>query len=318
MRTRGSLLRRTAALAFVAAGIVLAVGTQPAWADTGQGAKLAVGTAKKNSLAGFLTVTQPGDYAAAGTGMRGTGAGVITIAGIPPGATVTNAYLYWAIVNGAAPSATFDDGFFNGQAISGTSIGTDADPCWANTTTTYAYRADVTDLVNPGGNGIYALSGFATGPPLPTTPFGEPNTPPLNEGASLVVVYTHPVVENRVIVIYNGADTVDDEISLVSTMLSFPAIGPGSAKSTYVVADGQAVQSDQTIFTGKDNTSMVIDDVLDGSPTACSGTRTRTTSRRSSIPVTRPPPLRSGTASTASSTSRRSSRRPPARSSRPF
>src|SRR5947208_3638799 len=103
-------------------------GAMPAAAQ-GPGGGSGPGSSQKNSLNPFLTVTQAGDYAATGTGMRGTGSGTITIATIPPGATVTQAFLYWATL-AAASSPSFASGVFNGNAITGTSIGTDTDPCW--------------------------------------------------------------------------------------------------------------------------------------------------------------------------------------------
>ena len=89
--------------------------------------------------------------------MRGTGSGTITIASIPPGATVTQAFLYWATV-ATTFSPPFANGVFNGTPITGTSTGTDGDPCWPGTTTTFAFRANVTALVLPGGNGAYTLT----------------------------------------------------------------------------------------------------------------------------------------------------------------
>src|SRR5947209_4223497 len=131
-------------------------GAMPAAAQ-GAGGGSGPGGSQKNSLNPFLTVTQAGDYAAAGTGMRGTGSGTITIASIPPGATVTQAFLYWATV-ATTFSPPFANGVFNGTPITGVSIGTDGDPCWSGTTTTFAFRANVTALVLPGGNGAYTLT----------------------------------------------------------------------------------------------------------------------------------------------------------------
>ena len=226
-------------------------GAMPAAAQ-GAGGGSGPGSSQKNSLNPFLTVTQAGDYAAAGIGMRGTGSGTITIASIPPGATVTQAFLYWATV-ATTFSPPFANGVFNGTPITGTSTGTDGDPCWPGTTTTFAFRANVTALVLPGGNGVYTLTGFATGPPTPTTIFGEATTPPLAEGATLVILYTDPAaLENRDIVIYDGADTIDyAPVGSVSTTMSIPPIGvPGNATTTYIVADGQPHPGfgDQTVF----------------------------------------------------------------------
>ena len=214
----------------------------------------------------FYSTTINGDYVAAGVGMRGNGSGTITIAGIPSGSTIVKAVLYWAIVDTPPENATFKNGVFNGTGITGTLIGTDGDPCW-DPNTTYAYRANVTSWVT--GNGSYALTGFATGPSTPQTGYGEATTPPLCEGASLVVVYSNPASACRDIVIYDGADTINETVSSVSTgMTGFTASAAPSAKTTYIVADGQDQFSDDTLFN-----SVIIanDSVLLGNTTSFEG-----------------------------------------------
>ncbi|MFC1964382.1 hypothetical protein ACFLWG_00010 [Chloroflexota bacterium] len=77
------------------------------------------------------SITLPGGYVAAGTGMRNLGYGTINISGIPSGSTVKKAYLYWTILDHIEESS-FSQGMVNGQPILGTQIGTDTDPCWLN------------------------------------------------------------------------------------------------------------------------------------------------------------------------------------------
>lgn len=216
------------------------IAAAPVLADTGNGTTTSSGTGRKNSLDPFLTVTQAGDYSAHGVGMRNTGgSGAITVADIPAGSTVTHAYLYWAVLDNSS-NPLFDNGVFNGTPISGVSIGTDQDPCWP-VTMAFAFRADVTSLVFPGGNGAYSLTGFGQGSPTA-----------LNEGATLVILYTDPAaVQNRDIVIYNGADTINESVSSVSTTMTVPPVGtPPDARTSYIVADGQEPGSDETLFNG--------------------------------------------------------------------
>ena len=199
----------------------------------------------------FYSTSIQGDYVAAGVGMRGTGSGTITISGIPGGSTIVKAFLYWAIVD-VSEEPSFKGGVFDGTSITGTLIGTDDDPCWIGTTTTFAYRADVTALVP--GNGIYSLTGFATGPVF--------TTPPLLEGASLVIVFSNPASAYRDIVIFDGADTIGGAVSSVSTTISgFTASAAPIAKTTYIVADGQDPYSDDTLFNGV----IIASDAFDGS-----------------------------------------------------
>jgi hypothetical protein len=209
-----------------------------------------------NFLNSFTTITQKGDYSAAGIAMRTTGAGPITISDIPAGATVTHAYLFWAIMDNVE-GASFTDGAIDGNPISGVFIGSSDDPCWTPyANTTFAYRADVTALIS--GNGIYNLSGFATGSDL--------FTPPLNEGASLVVVYNDPAAPNTNIVIYDGSATVDGVVVETVTTMTIPEIGAaGVGKTTYIVADGQTAAPDDTLFNGIDISMVLNGDDFDGS-----------------------------------------------------
>lgn len=195
---------------------------------------------------GISPVTLRGDYAAAGTGMFDTGAGEIVIGlppdTAPPGSTVQSAYLYWAITDDA-PEERFKEGMFNGVPITGALVGQDDDPCWdmAGATTTFSYRADVTGLVLPTVNGAYTLSGFAT---------GIAGGLPIDEGASLVILYTTiPGTPERTITIYEGAATVDAAEFRAVTAMTVPRTGTGPSKTTYVVADGQILfPNDQTLF----------------------------------------------------------------------
>src|SRR4051794_5877028 len=52
-----------------------------------------------------------GGYVAAGTGMRNRGYGSIHLTGVPHGATVVRAYLYWTVTGtSATPGASFPNG----------------------------------------------------------------------------------------------------------------------------------------------------------------------------------------------------------------
>lgn len=241
----GHVFRRGATLAVAVAALA---GVEPSSA--------AVGPSTSNTITEFREVVRQGDYSAEGTGMLGTGAGTIVIADARQPATVTEAYLYWVIV---APSegADFDNGTFNGVPIDGDLIAIGDDPCRdpdpfdAGNWSSFVYRADVTSLVTPVGDGTYVLAGFATGTIDPLgDPFGTTSTAPSNAGATLVVLYESPTVESRVVTLYDGAAVVDDPFESAMTTLRFASTLTGQARTTYGVAEGQNQFSDETVFNG--------------------------------------------------------------------
>jgi hypothetical protein len=130
-------------------------------------------------------------YVAAGVGLRNQGSGQITVAGIPSGANVEKAYLFWANIDTSDPGGAIA---IDGHSLSGTTDGTDASPCWPNAATPgysiYSRSAEVTAFVT--GNGSYTLSGYPTGDTSGTDPFTTTAAAPYMEGASLVVFYQQP------------------------------------------------------------------------------------------------------------------------------
>jgi hypothetical protein len=121
-------------------------------------------------------------YVADGVGLRNQGSGTVAVSGIPAGASVTNAYLLWANINPTDPGGAID---INGNNVTGSTVGTDASPCWGNGSI-YTHSANVTPFVT--GNGSYTLSGYPTGATGGSDPWSTA-VAPLMEGASLVVFY---------------------------------------------------------------------------------------------------------------------------------
>ena len=216
-----------------AAGTVKAQVTRPHQA-TVRHAAMASSAAATGSLSSVLSESVHGGYTAAGTGMRNLGYGAISITGIPAGATVKSATLLWDILaDSAGPS--FAQGTLDGKAFTGTQWASGASPCWppgAN----FSYEADVTSLVT--GNGSYKLAGFATGQSDGADPWTSGPTAPLDEGASLVVVYELPSMPQVTVQIAEGAtETPGDTAS--ATLNGFTVGAKASASTTYIVADGQ-------------------------------------------------------------------------------
>jgi sugar lactone lactonase YvrE len=161
----------------------------------------------------FLT----GDYVSAGVTLRGTGVGglatgSITIPsytqsatqGVPDGADIIDAFLYWETIENTA-TASSTNGTFNGYSITGQQIGTDI-PNYVDgklTGTLRAYRADVNLYLPIGANGVR----FASGNYSVALPDSGGSSLPLTEGASLVILYRvlSPNFPLKSIVIYDGA-----------------------------------------------------------------------------------------------------------------
>lgn len=191
-----------------------------------------------------------GDYVSAGVGMRDTGppgGGTIALPAIPGTATVTNAFLYWAVMDNAAPGGNVT---INGNAVVGNFIGTTEDPCWSGDI--HVYVADVTPHVITGGNNT--LTGLPSG--------GAPATLPLLEGASIVAIYSDPAGTNRTIKLAEGAITFSAPPTENYTFSGFNAAA-GTSRTTWIVSDGQPGLRNQSHVDG----ALTADFVFDGSST---------------------------------------------------
>jgi len=191
----------------------------------------------------FCRATQPcvfnTDVAEFGYGgMRGTGAGLITVSGVS--GTVTKALLYWnGPTNSTDPAANAAVTFADTQ-VTGTNIGFASDNCWGFQNS-QSYRADVTSLVT--GNGTYSLSNF-------DKPGVEIN------GVALIVFYNDGNTANdRNVVMFNGNDSnVDSTFDLAGwdeTIAGVPYPGSGSASLDFVVSDGQSYEDDALVLNGQ-------------------------------------------------------------------
>lgn len=204
----------------------------------------------------LLDLQLHGGYVAAGAAMRDLGHGTVHLTGIPAGSTVTDAYLLWDVLDGTAPppalraavtTTVLAHGTFDGTRITGTSVGIGDSPCWT-ATANYAYEADVTTLVS--GNGTYRLSGFASGTTSGGTPLVVPPVLPLLEGASLVVVYQNASSATTDVQLYAGATESGTGSRLTLTMTGLTVGSTPTAKTTFIVADGQTYPDTGGSFNG--------------------------------------------------------------------
>jgi hypothetical protein len=197
--------------------------------------------------------TFTGDYVSAGVGMRDSGppgSGTIAVPPIPGTATVTQAYLYWAIMDNPPAAPALANATINGNAVIGNFIGTTEDPCWSGDI--HVYVADVTAFVLTGANNN--VTGFASG--------GAPATLPLLEGASIVAIYSDPSLPNRTVKLAQGAISFSAPPPETYTFSGFNA-AVGTSRTTWIVADGQPGLRNQTQVDG----NLTADFVLDGSST---------------------------------------------------
>jgi hypothetical protein len=233
-----------------------------------------------------------GDYVVGGVGLRGLGAvdpvanrslasGTITIpdsnqpnaAGVPAGADIVAAYLYWETVEKSQSEFAGQTGFFgyvnsNGSTrsfpITGNLLGNpNAPSSWSGggcaganngTTTLRAYGADVRPFLPLDANGNI-LTPNASTPGTYIVKLADSGSngggSPLTLGATLMIIYrvNSQTVPLNSIVIYDGAVAPANGSSIMSQKIKGfyqQAVSGPVAKLTHIVGDGQSNKS-QTV-----------------------------------------------------------------------
>ncbi len=166
--------------------------------------------------------------------------GQLEIAGIPPGATIVQAFLYWVIIAG------FDDTVLvDGTEFIGDWIGTTDDTCWGMGDN-HVYRTSVRSAVY--GNGVYEVTGFDYTPSVID-----------NQGFSMVVVYRDlSSTEVTRVLINDGAIYAGSGYPVIpSTMTFAPLGGPISHAEVHLaVGDSQGADDGPTRI---NNTTIATD-----------------------------------------------------------
>ncbi len=129
--------------------------------------------------------------------------------GVPDGAEVVAAFLYWQVLEPTSPPSP-DPGssaLFNGYSIAGDVVGSDQSACGSGTALVRSYRANVLPYLPVNANGSsQAATTHTVG--LPVNPNRSPSLP----GASLVIVYRvlsgAPWAPLKATVIYDGSWTL--------------------------------------------------------------------------------------------------------------
>ena len=221
-----------------------------------------------------------GDYVVGGVGLRGLGVngvatGTINIpdqnsvpaTGVPAGADIVAAYLYWETVEKFQSASAGQQGFFNSYAITGTQLGNpNAPTSWSSggcsgssngTATMRVYRADVRPYLPLDANGNIQTPNSVT-PGSYQVRLADSGSngggTPLTLGASLVIIYRvqSPQVPLNSIVFYDGALAPSNSSSTMSlTMQGFyDASTSATAKITHIVGNGQPNKSETVYLNG--------------------------------------------------------------------
>jgi len=195
----------------------------------------------------------------AGNAAGGGNSGTIGLTGVPAGAEIIHAELYWNVLtNSDEASNTGRDIVFAGENISGTQIGFVAGvtPCFSQANTV-AWKADVTAFVT--GDGAYAVSGFPGG----NLVFGADFT----EGVTLNVLYDDGSSTLRQFVNYEGlvVSAPAGATAVTQMMMGFTAdpVGPVEATWYPVIGNGQLSPEDLELSgTGAGSPLDLSDDIL--------------------------------------------------------
>jgi len=200
----------------------------------------------------------------AGVGGAGGGSGTISLSGVT--GSVSQAFLYWhGIDNGVDGNYDNADITINGNAISGTNIGTSSTNCWGSGNSV-AYRADVTQFVSADGD--YDLEDLSNG------------TGHSANGASLVVLFDDGDPDNnRDLAFFEGNDSSvpgdfpgeDDGWHATLSPINY---GGGTVGMEFHVGDGQNAGDDSvSLSTPNGNLDIADSDVLwDGNSLPSAGT----------------------------------------------
>ncbi len=180
------------------------------------------------------------DWTSAGiSGLTG-GDATITLTGVT--GTVSKALLYWHGIATGVSSDLYENPeiTFNGNPVTGTSLGDSSDNCWGDGTGR-AYVAEVTPFVT--GDGSYALSGMASQPNYAVN------------GASLVVMFDDGNHSNdHDLIFFEGNDSNEPSVGMFyedggwhATLDGIP-FGHGTVHVQLHLADGQSFADDKLDF----------------------------------------------------------------------
>ncbi|MEM7483163.1 MAG: hypothetical protein AAF481_18515 [Acidobacteriota bacterium] len=184
------------------------------------------------------------DHAAAGTGLRNSGFGTVSLRGVPSDAKAVLARVFWGRIlhRDDDPEADKNIYFeFDGHKLKGRLLGTTDSPCWDEANTFAAYAAAVPlRLLRPDLNGDYGIALFGSETTNGGALFGTEYLPPLDEGASLVLIYSDPSVSTKSrVYLHTGPERLVGRL-ILDQELDPPLQGTlGFFRHTRIGGDGQ-------------------------------------------------------------------------------
>ncbi len=241
--------------------LCIALFSGTAWAD--------VPVTLYESLAGNINITGTGGtlrtQSDAGNSCLVTNNGSMTLSGIPPGATVRKAYLYWA-GSGGDPMGGVPADYnvtFNGTAVTADRTFT------ANGGSTRYFFGGVKDVTSQvTGNGIYTFADLTV--QTADVPGGGPycSVAVVLSAFSLVVVYDDPAEILHVVNLWEGFQVYyGSSITLTPTNFIVPTPAPVTPLSSRVLALTWEGDSGNSAPLGGFNENLTF-----CSPTPCAGT----------------------------------------------
>jgi hypothetical protein len=182
------------------------------------------------------------NYQTGGTGMRNQKRGAIMINGVAPGGVtpIIKANLYWAFIKSTAAALTLTERKINinrqwpittakpaAQTLVGSIVGSTGSPCWGGSTL-WVLKADATGVVT--GNGLYRVQTFVGGSTAGGDPWNSPVVFPLQEGATLQVIYPQggtyvAVYDVGLTTMFSGALTYTLTLPVVSSTIKIDFAG---------------------------------------------------------------------------------------------
>ncbi|MBZ5723020.1 MAG: hypothetical protein LAO03_21990, partial [Acidobacteriia bacterium] len=195
----------------------------------------------------------------------------VTSPGVPAGADIVAAFLYWTTVESSGTFAG-QQAYFRGYPISGVPLGNlNAPVSWSSggcagssqgSKTMQVYRADVSAYLPVDSNGNSQPNASY---PVRLADNGKSGNTPFTLGASLVLVYRvlSPAVPLNAIVIYDGPFAPSNSSQIMTQLMQgfyqagFDQTGSTTpvAKITHIVGNGQSNKNEQVYFINNQRSS---------------------------------------------------------------